>query len=102
MDPTQALASILCGHMVADHVEALTEWLASGGFDAAILPMPADKHEFFAAHCERQYGDAAGLCIEVKADKRGIWTQGASEQQEDDWNLVGRWFEISKLDDSEY
>lgn len=101
MDPTQALTSILCGHMVADHVEALTEWLSDGGFEPSHLLMPADKHEFFAAHCERVYGNSRGYAVDVKANNVGIWTQGGSERQKDDWNLVGRWNEISKLDDSE-
>jgi len=42
MDPTAALESILRGHMMLDHVEALRDWLRSGGFWPACVRRPAN------------------------------------------------------------
>lgn len=96
MDPNAAFESILHGHMVADHVEALEGWLLGGGFEPAEVLMPVDKHPFFAAHCERTHGDAAGHGIRVKANSTGIWTFNVGA---DDWYLVARWSWLAKLED---
>lgn len=95
MDPNEALTSILCGHMISDHCDALRDWFLRGGFEPEVL-MPCDKHLFFAAHCERQYGNHDER--RVKANGIGIWTYSAAE---DDWHLVGRWGVIEQLPDTE-
>jgi hypothetical protein len=47
MDPNTALHSILCGHLIADHVEVLRDWLSADGFEPLVC-MPADCHEAFS------------------------------------------------------
>jgi hypothetical protein len=96
MDPNAALEAILCGHMVADHADALREWLASGGFAPAELLMLADKHPFFAGHCARVYGDAAGLDVRVKADRQGVWTARAEER----WLLAVTFGQLANFTDA--
>ena len=46
MDPREALKAILRGHMVADHGEALREWLRNGGWCPMTL-VPSGCHPFF-------------------------------------------------------
>lgn len=48
MDPTAALESILHGHMVLDHVEALRDWLRGGGF--------APEPRFIPVDCDPMFG----------------------------------------------
>jgi hypothetical protein len=38
MDPNTALLAILRGHMVAEHIEALREWISKGGFFPLVDP----------------------------------------------------------------
>lgn len=56
MDPNAALNSILRGHMIADHAEALRDWLRAGGFEPEPIWLPAaTTPEFdnaFAHECD--------------------------------------------------
>ena len=63
MDPNTALESILHGHMMLDHCEALRDWLLRGGFRPAPVWRPVDVAPFFA-----------GLPFEqdLTADLRGL------------------------------
>jgi hypothetical protein len=101
MDPNAAFDSILHGHMVADHVEALTEWLASGGFRPRELIMPVDCHPYFSDHVLRLHGQWLRVpkppLVYAKADRYGVWTQ---VQDGDDWWCAGTWAQIAALDDS--
>lgn len=63
MDPNVALQSLLCGHMVFDHTEALEGWLRGRGFEPNIC-RPVDVHPFFA---DMPFGD-------VTADSQGVWS----------------------------
>jgi len=42
MDPNAALESILRGHMMLEHVEALRDWIRGGGFEPAATWRPVD------------------------------------------------------------
>jgi hypothetical protein len=42
MDPNTALGSILCGHMMQEHLEALKDWLQGGGFEPEPIWLPVD------------------------------------------------------------
>ena len=64
MDPNAALQSILSGHMIADHAEALRDWLRNGGFEPSIA-LPVDCHPAFAA--------LPRFPAMVRADARGVF-----------------------------
>lgn len=53
MDPNAALEAILRGHAMLDHVEALRDWLLSGGFQPDPIWLPADCAPCFA-HLPRE------------------------------------------------
>lgn len=93
MDPMSALISILCGHEVADHADALRGWLASGGFEPVVIS-PADISESFAWHLEAQYGNHDPR--EFKANRAGIWSR---DEVRDDWWLAASWSQVEKLED---
>lgn len=97
MDPNTAFLMIMIGRNVKGHAEALRGWIRSGGFKPKELLIPTDKHPFFAAHCERVHGDSQGIGIRVRADRLGIWTYSAAD---DDWYLAGDWKDIGALEDS--
>ncbi len=42
MDPNAALESILRGHMMQEHLEALREWIGIGGFVPEPIYLPVD------------------------------------------------------------
>lgn len=97
MDPNAALLAILVGHLVADHAEALCDWLARKGFAPEVL-MPVDKDPYFAEHCARTHGDAAGVGIRVKANHLGVWTYCATR---DAWHLAAHWTQLLHFTESD-
>lgn len=84
MDPTAALESILCGHMMFDHVEALRDWMRGGGFAPEARFIPVDCHEHFGAFPKD---------VDISADAGGLTIGGQR------WF---RWSEIIELEDSEF
>jgi hypothetical protein len=88
MDPNTALTSILSGHMIADHVEALRDWLSADGF-APLVCMPSDCHEAFA--------DWPRFPAMVRANHHGLEcaVDGIT-------TLVMPWRAVMALEDSEY
>lgn len=98
MDPNAALDSILRGHMIADHVEALREWLSRGGF-APTGSVPVDCHEAFGAwpkwpaRVEADY--YTGLSVHTSRRTAGGLTV-------EDVHATMRWEDVLKLDDSEF
>lgn len=91
MDAVFALTSVLSGHLVSEHVEALREWLAKGG-DEPVVAMPVDKTAAWALRCQNYCGDAAGADIEATASMTGIWFRHPTLSRE--WRLVVRWAEL--------
>lgn len=87
MDPNAALESILRGHMMAEHVDALAEWMRTGGF-AATGRIPVDCHEAFAGWSKDD---------DVIARKTGIlgYRRGGS-------TVHITWNDLATLLDSEY
>jgi hypothetical protein len=88
MDPNAALESILRGHMIYDHVDALRGWLASRGFEPEPTLMPVDCHEAFGEWSKDH---------DVTADSHGI--HGALVSGE---SVTLEWHELSELENSEY
>lgn len=83
MDPNAALENILHGHMIADHAEALEDWLAKGGFapneralEASRYPLHQNLAGFVYAHCARHYPGVDHYMIQVRANRFGLWTSG--------------------------
>jgi hypothetical protein len=95
MDPIAALNSILCGHEVADHADALRDWLSSGGFQPECI-LSIDCDAYFARHCSERYGNNDPR--RMKANGRGVWSY---DEARDDWWLVASWSQlIDELDGS--
>jgi len=82
MDSKAALNSILCGHMISEHVESLREWLLNGGFHPNVI-MPVDCHVAFAAWPKKH----------IAADFNGLWVLSTCKMS---------WNDVLKLEDSEY
>jgi hypothetical protein len=88
MDPNTALHSILCGHLIADHVEALRDWMRDGGFAPRATCMPVDCHVAFSDWCKD---------TDVVADQNGIGGMDLKRR-----HMFMPWAEVLKLHDSEY
>lgn len=88
MDPVACLNSILCGHEVHEHIQALREWLARGGFEPECL-LSVDCDPLFAHHCSRQYGNNDPR--DFKATSWGVWSR---DYWNDDWQLVADWSQL--------
>lgn len=99
MDPNSALTSILNGHMMYDHAEALQDWLCGRGFAPEVQLLPVDCHEFFAAYRDRYHLNERGG-MKVKANCMGLYAQAV--EKDDSWHLVASWRELMKLEDSVY
>jgi hypothetical protein len=93
MDPTTALQSILCGHMIHDHAEALRDWLASGGFEPTVS-ISVDCHEAFGAWPK--------FPAQVTADRWGIWLRREPDTDFSAPVVSMAWDDVLKLQDSEY
>jgi hypothetical protein len=97
MDPNEALANILRGHLVSEHAEALTDWLARDGFAPSDTTIPADPADFIAKHCARHYPHIERSTIRVRADKAGIWT---SAPPRGPWICAEIWFDLCLASDT--
>lgn len=87
MDPNTALQSILHGHMIADHVEALRDWLRGGGFAPRPTRMPVDCHVLFGTWHKD---------VDVIADGSGIGGVDLKRR-----HVFMPWSEVLKLHNSD-
>lgn len=97
MDPNAALQSILSGHLIADHAEALRDWLRSGGFPPQIA-LPADCHPAFSSWPKwpaRVTADYyTGLSVSTSERVAGLVVETVHHTM--------RWEDVLKLEESEY
>jgi hypothetical protein len=68
MDPNAALESILRGHMMADHVAALHDWLLAGGFQPTPVLRPVDVTPGLAS---------LPFNTDIGANKHGVFVAGS-------------------------
>jgi hypothetical protein len=91
MDPNTALAEILRGNLIDDHVEALRQWLGNGGFQPN-LETPDDTLHWFQVKL-RHYDTPAQLpeeeAVRVSANTTGILVLRARN-----WVPFLTWFQV--------
>lgn len=94
MDPNAALENILRGHEIAEHAQALANWLANEGFAPADTTVSSNPARFVAHHCARHYPHVERTKILVRADRVGIWTAPPDGRP---WLCIEIWFELSRM-----
>lgn len=82
MDPNAAFESILRGHMMADHVEALHDWIKSGGFLPAPQLRPVDVPECL---------DSLPFDTDLIANRFGLCVRGQVG------NVLFTWRELTRM-----
>lgn len=82
MDPNAALNSILHGHLIADHAEALHDWLRGDGFSPDPVLLPVD--------CDPRFSDMFTNTDDISATTQGLEQNG---------ELIFSWRELENLAD---
>lgn len=77
MDPNTAFESILRGHMMTDHVEALHDWIEGGGFlpEPQLRPVDAPPCLAFLPFNVDLRMDRYGLCIAKSGKLEVSWRE---------------------------